>query len=305
MATKISEHNIDSTNVREKGLKQKIFYYLLKIVWMIWPVMIEKLVLRLFFSPMDYRLNKSEASLLNQARSFNIKVNHKNIKCWKWGQGPVVILAHGWNGRGVQFQSLINLLINENYSVVTYDAPGHGESDGKTSNYFEFTDTLRILWRSLKNEDVVAVIGHSLGAGAVINFVDKEQFYKKVILIAPALKLRELLFQTFERFNVPKIVYLNLVQNLEFVHGYNIFSDNPIQLIRNLKNEVLILHDENDKAVPYSETQLASELSEKITLHATVGLGHKRILTDKSTMATVLTYLEKKKNTTKHIQKAS
>jgi pimeloyl-ACP methyl ester carboxylesterase len=291
-----SENNTNRTNVREKKVGQKLFYYLLKMVWMVWPAIVENLILRLFFSPVEYQLNQSEKSLLARARSFHIKVNNKTIQCWQWGEGPVVIFAHGWNGRGVQFHPIIESLIKVNFSVVTFDAPGHGSSDGKTSNYFEFTDTLRVLWDSLKNENVVAVIGHSLGASAVINFVDKEKFEKKVVLIAPVLKLRELLFQTFAQHSVPKIVYQNLVQNFELVHGYNLFSDNPIQLIKNIKNNIMIFHDKSDKAVPYEDTHHAAELSDNIILHTSVGLGHNRILNDKSTIEKILTHLEKRKN---------
>lgn len=305
MAKNISYENINSTNAPEKKVGQKIFSNFLKMVWMVWPALVEKLVLRLFFAPLEYRISHSEKSLLDQAQSFHIKVNNKTIRCWSWGTGPAVILAHGWNGRGAQFQPLIEALLNANYSVITYDAPGHGDSEGKTSNYFEFTDTLRSLWRSSKNKNVIAVIGHSLGAGAVINFVDKEEFDKKVVLIAPALKLRELLFQTFDQHNIPKIVYQNLVQNIEVVHGYNIFKDNPVQLIKDLKNNILIFHDKNDKAVSYTDSYYAAELSDKITLHTTVGLGHKRIVNDKFIIQNILRHLEYQKNMGKDIQKAS
>jgi predicted alpha/beta-fold hydrolase len=297
--------NINSTNVRDRILKKKIFYLLLKGVWMVWPAIVDKLVLRLFFSPVEYKINQLEKSLLDRGRSFQIKIRNKIIQCWRWGEGPTIIFAHGWNGRGAQFQSLIDAIIKANYSVITYDAPGHGSSQGKTSNYFEFTETLRILWQSCKDENVVAVVGHSLGASALINFISKEQFNKDVILIAPALKLRELLFHTFEQHGIPKIVYQNLVQNLELYHGYNIFTDNPVQLIKNIKNDILIIHDKNDKAVPFEDSEHADELYDNINLHATDGLGHKRILNDKIIIETVVGYLEKRQDKNRMIQKAS
>ena len=303
---KNKSYNImNRANIRNKNLGQKLFHHLLKMIWMVWPAIVEKLVLRLFFSPVEYQLNQSEKSLLGRARSFHIKVNNKTIQCWQWGEGPVVIFAHGWNGRGVQFQPFIESLIKAKFSVVTYDAPGHGGSEGKTSNYFEFTDTLRVLWHLYKKENVIAVIGHSLGAGAVINFADKEKFENKVVLIAPALKLRELLFQTFDQHNVPKIVYQTLVQNLELVHGYNLFTDNPIQLIKNIKNNILIFHDKNDKAVPYADTYHAAKVSENVSLHSTMGLGHIRILHDESTLESILAHLEKRKKFERGIQQAS
>jgi predicted esterase len=296
---------INSTNVRNYNFGQKLLYSVMKISWWIWPVIVEKLVLRLFFSPSKYKLNPVEQALLNRGKNFQIKVRNKMIQCWQWGEGPMVILAHGWNGRGAQFQPLIEALIDAKFSVVTYDAPGHGDSEGKTSNYFEFSDTVRTLWHLLDNDKVHAVIGHSLGAAAVLNFMSKEKYNKKAILIAPALRLRELLFQTFEYHHIPKIVYLNLVQNLEMIHGYNIFNDNPSQLIKKMKNNIMIFHDKNDRAVPYADTEHAAEMLDNITLCASSGLGHKRILNDHSTISAAVNYFQNGKRSTNSIQKAS
>jgi predicted alpha/beta hydrolase family esterase len=292
---------INSTNVRDKKFVDKMFYTTLKMLWLIWPLLTEKLVLRLFFSPRSYHLNQSEKQLLERGQLFQIDVNRNKIQCWKWGNGPVVILAHGWNGRGIQFQPLIEALITSNYSVICFDAPGHGQSQGKTSNYFEFTDALRALWHHVENQNVVAVIGHSLGAAAILNFISKENYNNKAFLIAPALKLRELLFKIFEQHNVPKMVYLNLVQNLEAKHGYSIFSDNPSQLIKTVKNNVVIFHDKNDRAVPFSHTNYLAERLDNITVISSSGLGHRRILNDKSVIHMLLESISGRKK----IQKAS
>jgi pimeloyl-ACP methyl ester carboxylesterase len=272
---------------------------------MIWPAFVEKLVLRLFFSPVDYKYNPSEKALLGQGRSFQITVRSKIVKCWQWGKGPIVILAHGWNGRGIQFRALIAALIDAKYSVITFDATGHGASQGQTSNYFEFSDTIRTLWHSLDKNNVQAVIGHSLGASALINFMSKEAYYKKAILIAPALKLRQLLFQTFDSHGVPKEVYLNLVQNLEILHGYSLFDDNPYHLIKKVKNDILIIHDQFDKAVPYNDTEYVADNLHHITLNTTSGLGHTRVLNDTAVIENIIKYLGGKTIATTKIQKAS
>jgi esterase/lipase len=305
MFKKATYKNLDSTNIRNKELKLKILHLFLKMGWMVWPSIIDKLVLRLFFSPLEYPLNHSEKLLLQQGQNFQITVRERIIQCWRWGQGPAVILAHGWNGRGIQFQALIDILIKSNFTVITYDAPGHGMSEGKYTNYFDITDTIRTLWQSCKEENVVAVVGHSLGAAALINFISKETYTKNVVLFAPPLKIRELLFQTFDQHGVPKIVYQNLIQKLEPVYGYNLFKDNPTELIKSIKNDILIIHDKNDKAAPIADSEHVAELYEAISLHSTVGLGHKRILIDNSTLNFVLAYLEKCKNTSRNIQKAS
>ena len=300
-----SSSSVNSTNVRSRSILQNMFYHVLSISWWVWPSMIEKMVLRLFFAPVSYKLNPDEKALLDKGKSFSIDVNNRIIQCWQWGEGPVVILAHGWNGRGIQFQPLIDSLLKANYSVITFDAPGHGDSEGNYSNYFEFSDALRALWQAIDNTNVQAIIGHSLGAGALLNFMSKETYYRKAVLIAPALRLRELLFQTFEDHHIPKRVYLNLVQNLEVVHGYSIFNDNPAQLIKQIKTDVLVFHDENDRAVPFEHTKSAADKIPLINLGKTFGLGHRRILSDNSVIVETIRYIEDKKTSLRKIQKAS
>ena len=170
---------------------KKFFSLLVEVSWKIWPVVTEKIVLRLFFSPVEYKLNAAEKRLLQQGDIFFIKVRNKKIQCWRWGKGPLVILAHGWNGRGVQLHHFIEPLIQKGYSVITYDAPGHGESQGKTSSYFEFTDTIRALLTSPNDFRIRGIVAHSLGASATVNSMAKEGRPIRAVLIAPALRLKE------------------------------------------------------------------------------------------------------------------
>jgi len=306
MLKKATYKNIDNAKVRNNSAKQRYLHMVLKMLWMVWPWLVDQLVLKLFFSPQKYPMNQSELLLLHQGKNFQINVRGRIIQCWQWGEGPAVILAHGWNGRGIQFQPLIECLINANFTVITYDAPGHGISQGKYTNYFDITDTIRSVWQSCKEDNVVAVVGHSLGAAALLNFMPKEKYTKNVVLFAPPLKLRELLFQTFDQHGVPKIAYQNLIQKFEPLYGYSLFKDNPTQLIKSIKNDILIIHDKNDKAIPIADSEHAAELYDNINIHTTVGLGHKRILSDKSTMEFVLAYLDKCKNkSSRKIQKAS
>jgi hypothetical protein len=100
-------------------------------------------------------------------------------------------------------------------------------------------------------------------------------------------------------------VYLNLVQNLEVAHGYNIFKDNPAQLIKQTKNNVMIFHDKNDRAVSYEHTKFAADRIPLVTLETTIGLGHKRILSDMSVIEKTIGYIEGKKTSQRKIQKAS
>src|SRR5262245_3439937 len=81
---------------------------------------------RLFLTPPRHRRPAAEIALLEQAAARPLVVNGRRVEMWKWGRGPVVLLVHGWSGRGAQLGGFVAPLVARGFSVVTFDATGHG-----------------------------------------------------------------------------------------------------------------------------------------------------------------------------------
>jgi hypothetical protein len=56
-------------------------------------------------------LSPEQRQWLDQGRPFDIQAHHKQIRAWQWGDGPGVLLVHGWNGRGIQFERYMAPLV--------------------------------------------------------------------------------------------------------------------------------------------------------------------------------------------------
>jgi predicted alpha/beta hydrolase family esterase len=305
MSTRDIAEHYNSTNVRINSVRKRIFRILISGLWFVFPPLVEKLILKLFFSPAPYRINGAQKDLLNQGESFYILSRGNRIKCWKWGKGPVVLFAHGWNGRGIQFHHIIQPIVDAGYTVITYDAPAHGESEGQYSNYFEYTDALRAVYHYLKHKEIHAIVAHSLGAAAAINMVDREDFAGKIILIAPPLKLKELLYKTFDDYGVPKIIYQNLIQDLETNYEYNLHFDNPCQLLKKSVKQIHIIHDKTDRVVPYEHVEQIAQSYSHIHFRATAGYGHRKILNQDMVVKIIEEILKIPEDHIKSIQQAS
>jgi pimeloyl-ACP methyl ester carboxylesterase len=182
----------------------------------------------------------------------------------------------------------IRPLVESGYSVIAFDAPAHGESDGTTTSYFEFTDVVRAFIKADSGFDISAVIAHSLGAAAVINGLSKERTAVDTVLIAPALKLKEILYNTFDRYGIPANLYRNMIASFEKKYGYSLDHDNPVRLLRDLNRPVFIVHDRDDKMIPYMDSRKAAENHANVRVRITEGLGHKRILNDETVLEDVL-----------------
>jgi len=293
-----------STNVRYITTKQRATHFFLTILWHLVPKVTENLIAKRFLTPLDYRMTPLGKQYLEKGETFRIHVHGNEVQCWKWGRGPGILFVHGWNGRGVQFAYFFEALINAGYSVITYDAPAHGESEGKTTNYFELSDTVRSFLDPSFGFSIQGIVAHSLGASAVINSLSKENVSLDAVLIAPALKLKELMYNMFNRHGIPKTVYQRFIAGLEERYGYNMHQDNPYTLAKEISSKILIVHDKADPTTPYMDSKSLSKKLSNVYLHTTEGLGHKRILKDKTVVDFIHQYIFNQNLNGSHLQQA-
>jgi len=291
MAKKVVKIKSLSTNVRYIKARQRGTHVLLTALWHLAPDAAKNIILKGFFKPTSYALTPLERQFLENASSFHIHVHDKNIRCWKWGQGPGILFVHGWNGRGVNFAHFFKPFIDAGYSVITYDAPAHGKSEGNVTNYFELSDTVRSFLDPSHGFNIQGMIAYSIGASAAINCISKEKPLIDVVLIAPALKLKEILFNTFNHHGIPEIAYQSLVAEMERYYGYDVHQDNPYVLAKTISTKMLIVHDKDDRTIPYTDSKMLSEKTDNVFLYTTEGLGHKRILRDNAVVDVITAYI--------------
>lgn len=284
--------DVNSTNVRDKSLRQRITLGLFNLSWTLVPGWTRRMILRFFFSPRSYRTSIEERAALAQGRSFQLQVHDKTIQGWQWGEGPAVLMVHGWNGRGIQFHRFIEPLVGAGHTVLAIDGPAHGDSTGRITSYFEFTDTVRALLTRKGPFRIEGIIAHSFGAAAVINALEKERMAIRTVCIAPVLKLQELLYRAFDRIGVPRRLYLKLVKEFEDHFGYRLAEDNPHRLLGDLPGSLLMVHDIEDRTAPYRDTLQSARQHDHVDLWPSKGLGHSGVLRDGAVIDRCVAYLK-------------
>ena len=85
------------------------------------------------------------------------------------GEGPPVLLVHGWSCDGSDWSHQVPALVDGGYRAITVDLRGHGRSSVATGGYNpkDFADDLAALLDGLNVGPVVA-IGHSMGGAVVV-----------------------------------------------------------------------------------------------------------------------------------------
>src|SRR5215468_8096629 len=98
------------------------------------PPLAARLAGRLFATPPRHKTSEREWIVLSRATPGRVRCGRRTIATWSWGEGPTVLLVHGWGSRGARLHSFVEPLVAAGYRVVAFDAPGHGDTAGRTSS---------------------------------------------------------------------------------------------------------------------------------------------------------------------------
>ncbi|HEX6179542.1 MAG TPA: alpha/beta fold hydrolase [Thermoanaerobaculia bacterium] len=238
-----------------------------------------RVVFELFRTPRRFSLPDRERAYLTTATPFVVRLSStSSLKAWRWGEGPVVILMHGWEGRGAQLGAFAQPLVDAGFSVVTFDAPGHGASPGRRSSLPHFTWALRKVAQNVG--PVHAVIAHSLGCAAATLAARDGLHVERLVYVAPPLQPADYTKQFGEIFGLHDGIIEGLRTRVEerFLRPWSDYS--LAEIAPRMATPLLIVHDRDDKETPWSGGSTLAALWPGATLLTTNGLGHRRVLRD-------------------------
>lgn len=237
---------------------------------------------RLFLTPP--RNGGAAAALdLIEARASLIEHRGRQIAAWRWGEreAPAVILAHGWGGYAAQMRAFVFPLLSAGYRVIAFDQPAHGVSEGRLTGLPDLAEVLAHVAGYYGG--VIGFIGHSLGAaaGALAQANGKVRFERAVLVSPPADIVGY--SRRFARWHwMPEAVRRAMQTAIE--ERYGVLWDNleMAQLAHRLTAAALVIHDRDDRHVPWTQGARVAQLWPGARLMSTDGLGHGRILADEA-----------------------
>lgn len=281
-----------STNVRFNAVWRFLVLAGLNVLDRIAPPVAEALIKAVFFRPHSNSGPTEWEPLLERARRFSLRINGRRVAAWQWGDGPAVLLVHGWGSRGIKLGAFIQPLLKQGFSVIAFDGPGHGQSDGRTSSYFEMIDTISAFLDRGAGFNITGIIAHSFGAGAVVRAVAGNPVVRPAVaLVAPSLRLYRLLERTFDRYGLPNRLFKRVVRQYEHRFGYRFSQDDPWRHLYRLSRPVFMVHDEGDRVVDFSDSMELAQDTPGVSLHTTSGLGHRRVLFDPGVVDRIVTHI--------------
>jgi pimeloyl-ACP methyl ester carboxylesterase len=194
----------------------------------------------------------------------------------RWGEGPTVLLVHGWEGRGTSLMAFIRPLVDSGFQVVALDGPGHGNSPGETTDSMDFARHLAGVGQDLG--PLAGVVAHSMGAASTALAIRRGLQVEKVVLLAGLSSVFGVLERYVRFIGVPEPVAQRFYTLMARRLGASP-SDMDVALVcRDFTIPALILHDPEDDEVPFADAQAVAAAWPGARLHVVTGCGHYRIL---------------------------
>jgi pimeloyl-ACP methyl ester carboxylesterase len=270
--------------------RRQLFFTLLKIAEIFAPGVAARRYYRMWFKTHRFDVPKHEQDLMQHAQRVELQAPNRVI-AYAWGNGPKVLLVHGWNGRGAQMSAIITRLIDAGYGVIAFDAPGHGASEGDQSSLFEYADTVTSL--AEKYGPFAATVTHSFG-GLVMAYCIHHQRVEtgRLVAIASPVSLRTVFDGWTERLKIRPNVVQRIKSRISQRFGVDVWTDIDVKkLAAGQTLPVLVIHDKQDRDLPFACANYYAKAWESSRLVATEGLGHRKILRDAEVVDKIIGFI--------------
>ncbi len=238
------------------------------------PTRAGKSALGVFSKVRAGRLRPRQKQVLESARDRVENIEGFPIQVYRWaGDGPGVLLAHGWQSNSARWKHLIPHLQQEGFDIYAFDAPGHGGSGGNYLHVPLYATVIRQL-RSLLGTEYQ--IGHSMGGMAILYdlFEQPSADVNKIVTLGAPTHFAYILDQYEKALGLRSHVRTSLEAGVRDMVGRSVYDFNSIEFARGLKIPGLLLHDLEDPTIPYTDAVELEQHWDSSKLMLTRGYGH-------------------------------
>jgi pimeloyl-ACP methyl ester carboxylesterase len=244
------------------------------------PDAAERWAADLFFTPRGARASGGArlAPAGLQPSGFSVAFGDGHVHGWSWGAGPTVLLVHGWEGRAAQLAPLVPPLVAAGFRAVAFDLPAHGASTGRTVTVLEMARAVTAVAEAVG--PIHALIGHSLGGTASAIALAGGLRVERAVLLAPAAEPSHFARALARIAGLSEARTAGMLERIAARLGGALDEVDVTRVVRELRVPALVLHDPDDREVPWQHGRSIAAAWRGAQLEAVTGVGHRRILRD-------------------------
>lgn len=189
-------------------------------------------------------------------------VGGKRLFGW-WLRGgcsdTTIVILHGWGANAEMLLPLARPFQRAGLHVLLFDARNHGRSDGHGhSSLPRFAEDLdyAIDWlrrsHPLQSRRVV-LLGHSVGAGAVLLSASRRRDIDAVIAVSAFAHPRLMMRRLLQPRRLPAWLTGLILRYVQWVIGYDFEDIAPVNTVCAIRCPILLVHGHDDRTVPVGD----------------------------------------------------
>ncbi len=205
-------------------------------------------------TPKDFGLGFEEAYIPS--------ISGKKLHSWLLpvdGSQETLVILHGWGGNTELMLPLAIPFHKAGMNILLIDSRSHGKSDSATfSSLPRFAEDLGVALDWLKKEHPklsqnIAVLGHSVGAGAVLFEASKRDDIGAVISISAFAHAQLMMTRYLQSFHLPQFLIQFILKYVQWLIGHSFTSFAPLNTVCKVDAPILIVHGKDDTTIPVGD----------------------------------------------------
>lgn len=251
---------------------------------------------KLFHRPVNTKRKNTKEKKVPASQKFIITLDGGiQLQAYRWGDTahPTVLLVHGWSTTTRSMSNFLDILLKNNYQVVSYDALRHGNTRGKLSDLAGWADSVQAVMKHIG--PVECIVAHSFGGLAVTVASKLGLDTKKLVFVAPIHNITWVADHFAKHLGIP----LDIVKKMRDYTWKNNeqnflkYGTDWYDIVKSdLHVPTLIFHDNQDREIGIEHSKLLCKTWPWATLKPTDGLGHRSILDDEDVAGELLTFIK-------------
>jgi len=201
------------------------------------------------------------------------------------GSESTIIIIHGWGGNAEQMLPVSLPFHKAGMNVLLIDARSHGLSDRERfSSLPRFAEDVEkaVEWLKAKYPEYskkVAILGHSVGGGAVLFAASQRNDIDAVISISAFAHPKWMMQRYLKGAHIPAFLVPLVIRYVEWVIGYKYEAFAPVNTVCHIKCPILLVHGNRDHTVPVEDALAIKKGCNRphIKLLTVEGAGHESI----------------------------
>jgi pimeloyl-ACP methyl ester carboxylesterase len=289
--------NLKSSPQKNKKNEPQIPKYLIytgKILQFVSLKLATLYAIKLFITPFRFKTPEREKIMAKSAQKKLIYIPEINKKIMTYTYGyskRKVLLIHGWSGRGTQLYAIADRLLENGFMTVSFDAPAHGKSLGKTTMMTEFIACAKQLENEMGPFEIG--IGHSLGGMAILNSIKQGIKFEKSIVIGSGDVITDIITDFVNKLELNLKLVTKIKQQFNHKFNSNIDDYSGSVAAAEVKIPTLVIHDTEDFEVPVSCAHQIRQNLKQGEIYITNELGHTRILKDGQVISKIIEFIKR------------